>query len=75
MSIVSFDDAPLAEWLRPGLTTFAIPHYELGRRAVDLLLETISGRGEDGLAPAPAPAVHRLPMPLRTRASVAPPRG
>ncbi len=71
MSIVSFDDAPIAEWLRPGLTTFAIPHYELGRRAVDLLLETIAGRGKDG---APAPAVHRLPMPLRTRESVAPPR-
>ncbi len=73
MSIVSFDDAPIAEWLRPGLTTFAIPHYELGRRAVDLLLETISGRGRDGVAPSPA--VHRLPMPLRTRDSVAPPRG
>ena len=72
MSIVSFDDAPVAEWLRPGLTTFAIPHYELGRRAVDLLLETISARGADGAAPTPA--VHRLPMPLRTRASVAPPR-
>ena len=73
MSIVSFDDAPIAEWLRPGLTTFAIPHYELGRRAVDLLLETISARGQDGTTPSPA--VHRLPMPLRTRGSVAPPRG
>lgn len=72
MSIVSFDDAPIAEWLRPGLTTFAIPHYELGRRAVDLLLETISGRSTDGVTPLPA--VHRLPMPLRTRDSVAPPR-
>lgn len=73
MSIVSFDDAPLAEWLRPGLTTFAIPHYELGYRSVELLLEAIAARATaDGPATA---AVHRLPMPLRDRESVAPPRG
>ncbi len=72
MSIVSFDDAPIAEWLRPGLTTFAIPHYELGRRAVDLLVEMIAARTA-GHAP-PEPGVHRVPMPLRARESVAPPR-
>lgn len=72
MSIVSFDDAPIAEWLRPGLTTFAIPHYELGRRAVELVVDAISGRA----APAvdAGPVVHRAPMPLRRRASVAAPR-
>lgn len=73
MSIVSFDDAPIAEWLRPGLTTFAIPHYELGRRAVDLLVEMIAGRGA-GSTTTTSSAVHRLPMPLRARASVATPR-
>jgi LacI family transcriptional regulator len=72
MSIVSFDDHPLADWLRPGLTTFAIPHYDLGRRSVDLLLEVIAAR-DDG--PADPATVHRLPMPLRTRGSVAPPHG
>ncbi|GEN81411.1 LacI family DNA-binding transcriptional regulator [Actinotalea fermentans] len=71
MSLVSFDDAPVAEWLRPGLTTFAIPHYDLGHRAVELLLETIAARRDGGPAPA---GVHRLPMPLRARESVAPPR-
>jgi LacI family transcriptional regulator len=70
MSIVSFDDAPIADWLRPGLTTFAIPHYELGRRSVELVLDAISGR-TPGSAEA---AVHRAPMPLRRRASVAAPR-
>ena len=69
MSVVSFDDAPLAQWMRPGLTTFAIPHYELGRRAVELVLETIAGRGD-----ATSSVVHRVPMPLRPRGSVAPPR-
>lgn len=72
MSVVSFDDHPLAEWLHPGLTTFAIPHYDLGRRAVELLLETIPN-GDDRPA-APPPRVHLVPMPLRQRGSVGPPR-
>lgn len=63
-SLVSFDDAPLAGWLHPGLTTFAIPHRELGRRAVDILL--------DESVPSPGPP-ERLHMPLRERASVAGP--
>jgi len=71
MSIVSFDNHTLAEWLRPGLTTFAIPHYDLGRRSVELLLDVITAH-EDG-PPTPG-AVHRLPMPLHSRASVGPPR-
>jgi LacI family transcriptional regulator len=69
LSIVSFDDHPLADWLRPGLTTFAIPHYDLGRRAVELLLESIGTQGDGAAA---AGTVHRLPMPLRGRESVAP---
>lgn len=73
MSVVSFDDHPLATWLHPGLTTFAIPHYDLGRRAVELLLETIPRDDDDG-SPRPTPRVHLVPMPLRPRGSVAPPR-
>lgn len=64
MSIVSFDDHQLATWLRPGLTTFALPHYELGERAIELVLAA-DGDGTDA-------AVHRIPMPLRRRASVQP---
>ncbi|MDT3329851.1 LacI family DNA-binding transcriptional regulator [Microbacterium sp. KSW-18] len=60
-SIVSFDDHQLASWVHPGLTTFAIPHFDLGLRAVEMLLTT----------PAESPAsVERLPMPLRSRGSV-----
>ena len=32
VSVVSFDDDPIASWVRPQLTTIAIPHYELGRQ-------------------------------------------
>lgn len=62
VSIVSFDDSDLASWLWPQLTSVAIPHFELGRRAVELLL-----------ADKRVPGVHEIPMPLRDRGSVAPP--
>ncbi|NBM16855.1 LacI family DNA-binding transcriptional regulator [Streptomyces sp. GC420] len=60
VSVVSFDDSGLASWARPQLTSIALPHYQLGRTAVELL---IGGRLE--------PVVHRIPMPLRVRASLA----
>lgn len=64
VSIVSFDDHQLAGWLRPGLTTFAIPHHELGHRAIELLLEQP--------AAGTPQRTERLRMPLRVRGSVAP---
>lgn len=62
MSVVSFDDSDLASWLRPALTSVALPHFELGRQAVELLL---SGEARGG--------ARRVPMPLRSRASIGPP--
>jgi len=70
VSVVSFDDHPIATWIRPKLTTVALPHYELGRKAVDVLFAEIATQrgdtGRDG-------DVHRVPMPVRHRESVAPP--
>ncbi|MFK0113014.1 LacI family DNA-binding transcriptional regulator [Streptomyces sp. NPDC091217] len=63
LSVVSFDDDPIADWLRPGLTTAALPHEEMGRLAVELLLD------EDL-----EPGTRWIPMPLRERASIAGPR-
>ncbi|MCC8246354.1 LacI family DNA-binding transcriptional regulator [Saccharothrix luteola] len=65
VSVVSFDDHPLAGWLRPGLTTVAVPRYELGAKAVEVLLTERH---------SPLPGVHRVPMPRRDRSSIAPPR-
>ncbi len=62
VSVMSFDDSDLAGWLEPGLTSIALPHFELGRQAVELLMN----REPSG--------VHRIPMDLRVRASVGPPR-
>ncbi|MDT4995611.1 MAG: LacI family transcriptional regulator [Actinoplanes sp.] len=60
VSVLSFDDSELASWLRPQLTSISLPHYQLGWQAVELLL------GE-----ATPPAVLRMPMPVRSRASIA----
>ena len=68
VSVVSFDDDPIASWIRPKLTTIAIPHYELGRRSVEALL---AAEGPEELERASsAGVVVRVPMPLRERASV-----
>jgi LacI family transcriptional regulator len=73
LSIVGFDDQQLiSENLWPGLTTIALPHYEMGRWAVRTLLEQI-----DAGSRLPVPATHALlPCPLVSRDSVArPPAG
>lgn len=38
LSVISFDNSDLATWLNPGLTSAALPHFEMGRRAVETLL-------------------------------------
>jgi LacI family transcriptional regulator len=60
VSVLSFDDSELASWLRPQLTSISLPHYQLGWQAVELLL------GEET-----PPEVLRMPMPVRSRASIA----
>jgi LacI family transcriptional regulator, galactose operon repressor len=62
VSVLSFDDSDLAAWLRPQLTSIALPHYQMGWQAVELLLN-----------PDAEPAVVRVPMPVRHRASVGKP--
>jgi LacI family transcriptional regulator len=62
VSVVSFDDSDLASWLRPQLTSVALPHYEMGYRAAELLVNREL-----------EPVRHRVPMPLRARPSLAPP--
>lgn len=70
VSVVSFDDHPIAAWIRPKLTTVALPHYELGRKAVDVLFAEIGRHPEEVDRDGGA---HRVPMPVRQRESVAAP--
>lgn len=43
VSVVGFDDTPLASYTVPSLTTVAVPMRDLGRAAVDLLLSMFKG--------------------------------
>lgn len=70
VSVVGFDDQELiSDSLLPGLTTVALPHYEMGRWAVRALLEQINASG------SPVTPSHALlACPLISRDSVGPPR-
>jgi LacI family transcriptional regulator len=59
ISVVGFDDTPIARYVRPTLTTVAIPTYEMGRAAMRLLLAQFEGRGEPGLETMPTRLVVR----------------
>ena len=65
VSVVGFDDSPLASFTIPALTSIAIPMYEIGRHAMDLLLRCLKGERGDSVV---------LPAELRVRESTAPPR-
>jgi DNA-binding LacI/PurR family transcriptional regulator len=59
VSIVGFDDIPIARYLRPPLTTIAIPTYEMGRVAMRLLLAQLDGSDTPGLETLPTRLVIR----------------
>jgi len=64
VSVMSFDDSDLAVWLQPPLSSIALPHKEMATAAVELLLAEGDLRDTE----------IRLPMPVRLRESVGPPR-
>jgi LacI family transcriptional regulator len=69
ISIMGYDDQELARYTNPPLSTLALPNYQMGRRAVELLLD-IAARGAGG----PAMTI-RVDGPLVERASVGAPPG
>jgi LacI family transcriptional regulator len=60
VSIVSFDDDEIASYVRPGLTSIALPHEEMGRLAVERLFAD------------PNTTEVLVPMPVVVRESIAP---
>jgi len=65
LSIVGFDDIPIASLVSPPLTTVSQPLRRKGRLAADLLVKSIESKLE--------PSHHVLPTRLVIRASVRPP--
>jgi LacI family transcriptional regulator, xylobiose transport system transcriptional regulator len=68
LSIVGFDDIPLANLVMPRLTTVGQPVAKIGVLAMQLLLDLFSG------AAAPRRRRHLLATTLQIRQSCAPPK-
>ncbi len=67
VSVVGFDDDPIAEWLPPPLTSVRQPFNEMGQAAIELLRQRIENPDR--------PVEHRtLPVQIIHRQSVAKPR-
>lgn len=65
VSVIAFDDSDLARWMRPQLSSVTLPHFEIGRCAVEMLLGGARSAG----------SVSLVPMPLSERGSIGPPAG
>jgi len=67
MSVIGFDDIPMARYCAPPLTTIRQPSHEIGRQTVRLLMAIL---GKSEIKPASVTLPHRLIV----RQSVAAPR-
>ena len=63
LSVIAFDNSDLSWWLQPELTSIGLPYYDMGWRAVDIVLGAQRARSPEFLE-----------MPLHERESVGPPR-
>jgi LacI family transcriptional regulator len=68
ISVITFDDAPFAEYLASPLSVVRQDVDAIGAKAAELLIEQIkTGR-------QPRKLIHRVPVELRSRRSVGPPK-
>lgn len=71
LSVVGFDDTPMAQMVWPALTTVRHPVLEMGEAAADILFSILARKGDKGVPPAQVP--HRvLPYEIILRQSTAP---
>ncbi|GAA1642362.1 LacI family DNA-binding transcriptional regulator [Georgenia ruanii] len=74
LSVVSFDDIPLAVAVSPALTTVAVPVGMLARTAVDLLTEMIDEERTGAVGPPARRSRLDLPVELKVRGTTGPRR-
>lgn len=67
ITVVGFDDIPLAQYLSPPLTSVHVPIFEMGERAATRLIAALKGE------PVSERRHERLPTRLVVRSSCAPP--
>jgi len=67
LSVVGFDDIPLAAMVTPPLTTVSLPTVQAGEAAVEVLLERLQSRG------SVPPTARKLPAKLIVRSTTGPP--
>jgi DNA-binding LacI/PurR family transcriptional regulator len=68
LSLVTYDDMPLADYLRPPLTTIRMPLAELGAAAVDALVaQLLGGEPRDVVVPGEPTVVVRSSTARRSR--------
>lgn len=67
ITVVGFDDIPLATYLSPPLTSVHVPIFEMGERAASRLIAALKGEGTSECRH------ERLPTRLVVRSSCAPP--
>ncbi len=68
LSVLGFDDIPLAAMVTPRLTTVALPTILAGQTAVEVLLHRLAGGGR-----GTEPTIRKLPAHLVVRDSTGPP--
>jgi len=66
ISVIGYNDMPFADRFDPPLTTIRVPHYQIGVKTADLMIEALRDPGME-------PISVRLAPTLVTRASTAPP--
>ena len=59
VAVVGFDDTPNAQYVRPALTTVALPSYDIGAAAARLLLRLLVGEAVDDAVCPPTRLVVR----------------
>ncbi len=59
LAIIGYDNHELAGLLRPGLTTMQLPHYDLGRKAVECLLAPAGSVEPNAVIHLPCPLIRR----------------
>jgi LacI family transcriptional regulator len=60
LSVLAYDDLPLAEFLIPPVTTIVMPLHQLGREAVEALLDQVEGGSPaNRMVAIPPRVVHR----------------